>query len=168
MYLPLIKDVTTAAGLVSCCITVEERFHYCGFTFVFAIVELISTLILIRRSHVTVKYTKEEKLMEFKVQKIGQKIACSTNSVSFGYNNTILCQDNPPRQNTPVSYSRLPYKLPFSFQSVFIFQNAEVFSKASTSVFIGNTKAIQPCRGHWMGAAVSPESTRIVEELSKL
>lgn len=35
VYLPLIKAATTAAGLVICCITSEEKFHYCVFTFVF-------------------------------------------------------------------------------------------------------------------------------------
>lgn len=48
VYLPLIKSATTAAGLMICCITLEEKISLlCFFHLYFAIAEL-STLVLTR------------------------------------------------------------------------------------------------------------------------
>lgn len=44
--------------------------------------------------------------IEFKEQQTAQKIGYATNSVSFGHKSNLLCQENPSRQNTSVSYSK--------------------------------------------------------------
>lgn len=103
VYLPFIKALTTAAEL-------HYLLHHSGrkdFSTVFLHLFLqlqryFSPRVL--RSHIRVKSRKREKWLEFKLQKIGQKNAYSINSVSLGYSNTITCQENPPRQNTAVSY----------------------------------------------------------------
>lgn len=151
MYLPLIKAVATAAGLVTCCITLEEKISLLCSYICFCNCRANFYPDTYQKPHNS-KIQQEEKLTEFKLQKTGQKNAYSTNSVSFGHNNTMSCQDYPPK----VKRSSVGFLTNCHFLSkAYLFlQNAEVFSKASINAFTGNTKAIQICRGHWMGAAV--------------
>lgn len=58
--MPLLKALISAAGLVICCIMLEEKMSLQCYKFVSEIAEWIFTLLLTRGSQVTMKSSKEK------------------------------------------------------------------------------------------------------------